>query len=196
MKTSVITAPKAEPITVAEAKTFLKITHTQEDELLPHLITTARQIAETYTRRKFMTQRLISILPFFPNHQKKEGLQRVWSTGDRYALFLPRGPVQQVIEVERISDEGEASPLSYHGYHVNMNRDPTLLVVDDRSGWGVRVTYDVGYGNAAGDVPAPVRQVLLQMVAEMYHNRGVLETQLVKGVSEILTPYRLPGGLL
>ena len=110
--------------------------------------------------------------------------------------FCRGGPVQKVIEVERISDDGETAPVSYHGYHVNMNRDPALLVVDDRSGWGVRVTYDVGYGDAPMEVPAPVRQALLQMVTEMYQNRGVLETQLVRGVAELLTLYRLPGGLL
>jgi uncharacterized phiE125 gp8 family phage protein len=196
MKTSVLVPPKGEPITLAEVKAFLKIRHTQEDELLPHLIATARQMAETYTRRKFMTQRLVSVLPFRPNHRKKEGLQRVWTSGDRYALFLPRGPLQQVIEVERISEEGDTVVIPHRGYHVNPHHDPALLVVDDKSGWGVRVTYDAGYGSTAQDSPAPIRQAILQMVAELYQNRGILETQLVHGVSPLLAPYRLPGGVL
>lgn len=196
MKTTIITPPRGEPISVAEAKAFLKITHTQEDELFPHLITTARQMAETYTRRKFMTQRLISVLPFRPNHAKKEGLQRVWTAGDRYALFLPRGPLQQVIEVERISEDGDTALISYRGYHLNVHQDPALLVVDDKSGWGVRITYEVGYGDNASDVPAPLRQALLRMISTMYQQRDVLETNLLEGVAPLLNPYRLVGGVL
>ena len=196
MKTTIVNPPRGEPISVAEAKAFLKITHTQEDELFPHLITAARQMAEMYTRRKFMTQGLMSVLPFRPNHRKKEGLQRVWTAGDRYALFLPRGPLLKVTEVERISEEGETAPISYRGYHVNVHQDPALLVVDDKSGWGVRVTYEVGYGENASDVPAPIRQALLKMVAEMYHHRGILETKLLEGVTSLLGPYRLVGSVL
>lgn len=196
MKTSILIPANGEPLTLAEVKAFLKITHTQEDELLPHLISTARQISETYTRRKWMTQRLVSVLPFHPNHQKKKGLQRVWTVCDRYALFLPRGPVINVLEVERISDNAEATVISHRGYHVNSHQEPVLLVIEDKRGWGVRVTYDVGYGPTAEDVPPAVRQALRQMVAHMYENRTVLETHLLQAVGGLLNPYRLQGGVL
>lgn len=196
MKTSILRGPKQEPITVAEAKSFLKITHNQEDDLFLPLIKTARNLAETYTRRKFITQRLMSILPFSPNHKKKEGLQRVWVAGDYFALFLPRGPLQKIIEVERVSEEGKSTPISYYGYHVNQDQDPALLMIRDRHGWGVRLTYDAGYGESADQVPDVLRHAILKMVVQLYQKRDVLESQLIRGVADLLNPYRLPGGIL
>ena len=104
--------------------------------------------------------------------------------------------MQKVVEVEIITEEGETLPVSYHGYHVNHHRDPALLVVDDRNGWGVRVTYDVGYGDRAVNVPAPIRQAILHMVVEMYQNRNVLEARLIRSVTPFLAPYRLMGDML
>ncbi|MFN7662190.1 MAG: phage head-tail connector protein [Alphaproteobacteria bacterium] len=196
MKTILITPPAVEALTVAQVKDFLKITHTQEDDLLAHFITTARYMAETYLRRKLITQRIASILPFRPNHRKKQGLQRVWTVGDRYALFLPRGTFQKIHEVEMISEEGDTVSVPPSRYHVNAHQDPALLVVDDQNGWGVRVTYDVGYGASPTDIPPPLQHALLQMVACLYHQRTLAEGPVLAKVAPLLDPYRLlPGSL-
>ncbi|MDC0349154.1 head-tail connector protein [Alphaproteobacteria bacterium] len=196
MKTSIIMQPTGEPITRQEAKVFLKITHDQEDDLIQHFIKTARKVVEGHTRRKLLTQTVASILPFRPNHQKKKGLQRVWTSGDRFALFLPRGPVQKVTKVECLSEEGVAEPVRSADYHVHPYHDPALFVTADNKGWGLRITYEAGYGDAAEDVPAPLRQALFQMVAQLHGHRDAPEGRLIKGVEGLLAPYKLPGGVL
>lgn len=196
MKTSIIKQPTGEPITLQEAKAFLKIIHDQEDALIQHFIKTARKVAEGHTRRKFLTQTLASVLPFRPNHQKKKGLQRVWTAGDRFALFLPRGPVQKVTKVECISEEGIAETVQSVDYHVHPHHDPALLVTAENKGWGLCVTYEAGYGESAEGVPAPLRQALFQMVAHLHGHRDTQEGHLIKGVEGLLAPYKLPGGVL
>jgi uncharacterized phiE125 gp8 family phage protein len=196
MKTTVINAPALEPVSLDQVKVFLKITHAQEDELLQHLIKTVREMAETATQRKFITQRLASVIPFYPNHKKKKGLQRVWRSGERFALFLSRGPLKEVIGVDLISDEGVATPLRSACYHINPNQDPALLVTAEDKGWGLRVTYDAGYGDGVDAVPAPIRQALLNMVARLYSQRTLDSGALLKGVWDLLAPYQMKRGVL
>jgi len=50
------TAPSSEPISVAEAKLFLKVTQSSEDALIGNMIKAARQYLESYTKRSFYTQ--------------------------------------------------------------------------------------------------------------------------------------------
>ena len=52
----VITAPTAEPITLAEAKLHLRVNNSVEDALITALITASRQFVEGYTWRPLMTQ--------------------------------------------------------------------------------------------------------------------------------------------
>ncbi len=48
--------PRQEPVSVGEAKQYLRIDHEAEDELLANLIQTARSAVEDFTQRSLMTQ--------------------------------------------------------------------------------------------------------------------------------------------
>jgi len=50
------TAPASEPITVTQAKVFLKVTNTAEDALILNMIKAATKYLEDYTNRSFVTQ--------------------------------------------------------------------------------------------------------------------------------------------
>lgn len=51
-----LTAPTAEPVTLAEAKLAARVSGTSMDTLIPGLITAARELAEQETSAKFMAQ--------------------------------------------------------------------------------------------------------------------------------------------
>ena len=50
------TPPASEPVSLAEAKSFLRITDGDDDALISSLVTAIRQKAEFWTRRSFITQ--------------------------------------------------------------------------------------------------------------------------------------------
>ena len=66
MGLALITPPVGEPVTLAEAKKHLRITHTDEDEHIHGLIMAARQYAEEYTHRVLMPQTWDWTLDKFP----------------------------------------------------------------------------------------------------------------------------------
>ncbi len=60
---------------------------------------------------------------------------------------------------------------------------------------GAEIAFTAGYGPAASDVPAPVRQALLLLVAHWYEHREPIEigssaTAIPQTVSDLLMPHR------
>jgi uncharacterized phiE125 gp8 family phage protein len=62
---------------------------------------------------------------------------------------------------------------------------------------GIEIDFTAGYGDAAADVPAPMRQALLLLVAHWYEHRcpievGAPDMVIPAVVSDLLAPYRVP----
>lgn len=62
-----LTQPASEPVTLALAKAHLRIDHTAEDDLITSWIKAAREAAEKYTGRRFITQSLRMRLNDWPH---------------------------------------------------------------------------------------------------------------------------------
>ena len=92
MGLTLITAPSAEPISVAEAKTSpsLNFSASTHDTDIGMLIEEARVKAETITRRAFITQTWELVLDGFP-------------TG---GIVLPMPPLQSVASIKYIDTDG------------------------------------------------------------------------------------------
>ena len=64
-----------------------------------------------------------------------------------------------------------------------------------RTANGIEIAFVAGYGDAAADVPAPIRQAILLLVAHWHEHREPVEIGAAKPpcpstVSELLQPYR------
>jgi uncharacterized phiE125 gp8 family phage protein len=64
-----------------------------------------------------------------------------------------------------------------------------------RSASGIEIAFSAGYGDAGTDVPAPIRQALVLLVAHWFENREPLRADAAQAeiphmVSTLLAPYR------
>lgn len=187
MLVRVVTPPAAEPVSLAEAKEHLRLETAEDDAYVTTLIQAARQYIEEVCWRGIVTQTLELVLDGFPGGEAQE---------------LPGGHLGTITSVTYTDPDGASQTLATSVYEVDTVSVPgrVLLAYDEswpstRSRWdAVRVRYTVGW--AVADVPAPIRQALLLLVAQMYEQRvpevtGASIGKLEFAVDALLGPYRL-----
>lgn len=163
MPAYLVTAPAAEPLSLADAKAFLRVEYGDDDAVITSLVSAARNHVEALTRCALITQTWRLVLDRWPD-------------GGR---IMPRiGPLRS-LEGARVFDAaGEAS-----------NIDPEIFVIDAAAGvlaapaWslplpgrstaGIELDIEVGYG-AGGDVPPRLLLAIRTLVAHWYENRGLI----------------------
>ncbi len=146
--------PVSEPLTLAEAKLYLRVDGNEEDSLIADLISAARDAAEKYLRNSLVEQQ--------------------WKLSfDDYApqtVTLAYGPVVSVESVTLIDRDGNAQIYSSSLYSLNAGKD-ALRFNTVLYGHRIEILYNTGYGNPA-DIPAPIRYGMLAHIAAMYEQRG------------------------
>jgi uncharacterized phiE125 gp8 family phage protein len=159
-------APAVEPITLAEAKEHLDVTHSESDDYITALISTARQAAEKFQGRAYITQTLQYRLDGFPESRE---------------ILLPRPPLQSVSSVVYVDSNGSSQTWDASGYQVDSNGYvgriapiPTDIWPTTESGRmnAVTVTYIAGYGDTASDVPDPIKHAIKLMIADWFDERN------------------------
>lgn len=168
-----VTAPAIEPITLSEAKLYLRIDHANEDVLISDLIVAARLTAEHWLKRSLITQ--------------------AWKLAyDDYAaetLSLPMGPVNSITSIMIVNRDNSTQVIDNSVYYLNAAKD-TLIFDMALIGFRVEITYSTGYGNAAA-VPKAIKQGMLVHIASMYENRGeACEYSIPDQTIRLYTPFR------
>lgn len=155
--------PSLEPISTTEAKSWLRVTGSDDDAMIASLVTQARQWAEMYTRRALLSQTWDLTLQSFPSciELPVSPLRSVtWvkyndTNGDQQTLATTEYTVDDVSEHGRIVEAYSKTWPSTYG-HVN---DVTVRFV---AGYAATMTADsstdiltaVGHSYSNGD---PVR---------------------------------------
>jgi len=179
--------PPLEPVTVAEAKAHLRVDGTNEDTLIASLILTSRLHIETALGLAFITQGWTLLLDAWPTEKSME---------------LPLRPLQSIDEVRVLSAEGDAAVVEATTYLVDIVGVPPRLVrtgvlwpAPGQAANGIEIDFTAGFGSLASDVPSPLRQALLLLIAHWHEHRDPIEigspaTAIPAGVAELLGPYR------
>lgn len=153
-------SPASEPVSLAEAKTFLRIDSADEDALIGDLIKAARIAAEEQTGKSFITQRW----------------QLSYDSCPPAITYLPNGPVQSIHSVKSVNEEGAATNISASSYHLNALQE--LVFESVPSGHQVVIEYVAGFGDEATDVPTDLAQAILLHVARLYEHRDAMNPPL------------------
>jgi len=179
-----LTGPAEEPLTLAEARDFLRLDSAEEDAILAACIMAARQACESFTGRSLITQSWQLYLD-------------QWPTGP---IPLPRPPLQAVTGIKVFAADGTETVLQTDDFWIDaaaapgrlMARSATVLPQPGRRLGGIEITYSAGYGDSWNDVPQAIRQGLLMAVANFYENR-LVETSggLPLPIAALWQPYRV-----
>lgn len=176
MELQLVTATTGEPVTTAEAKTHLRVDHSDEDTLIASQVAAARADFEAATGRQLCQATYDLVLDRFP----------CGSSRRERAIKFPRAPVQSVTSVTYTASDGTSTTLSSTAYSLvtswSTAPDPfcgparlyeayndVWPTVRDQGG-AVTVRFVAGYG-AASAVPELAKAAIKLMVGHLYENR-------------------------
>lgn len=154
-------AATEEPVSVAEARQHCRIDSHEEDLWVLNSISAARELCETFTKRRFVSTTLKLTLDRFPS-----------------MFYLPSPPLVSVTTVKYRDAANVLQTLSSSDYEVDAATEPGRLALVSGSSWpttydrmnAVEVTYVAGYGSATA-VPYAIKQAIMLTVAHWNENR-------------------------
>ncbi|HVY87151.1 MAG TPA: head-tail connector protein [Caulobacterales bacterium] len=164
MSTTILAPPASEPVSLAEAKLFLRVDHNAEDDLITTLIAAAREAVEAGCGRALITRRV------------RESLD-IWRREAVNGAVLGVGPVTNIVAVRLLADNGSQSVIDPERYRLEGSRDRPRLVfaaglpATMRSAGGVEIDYDAGFADDPADLPLALRLATLQIVGALYEAR-------------------------
>jgi len=186
MPSFLLEPPQAEPLSLGEAKAFLRVEHGDEDDVIAALVTAARMHVEAQTRRALITQvwRLV---------------RDAWPADG--GLTVVPAPVQAVVAARVVDAAGAAHAIDVQSFVVDAASarlvvPPWSLPPPGRAIAGIEIDVRVGHGDAPADVPEPLRHAVRLLVAHWYDNRGLVaigqSVALMPGtVAALLSQYRM-----
>jgi len=181
-----ITAPEAEPLSLVDAKHFLRVEHDDDDELISALIVGARGHVEAATRRALISQTWRLTLDAWPGNGRITVLLAPLREVTAARVYDAAG-VPQDVDPETFVLDAPGSPGA-------IAFPPWAVAASERSLAGIEIDVVAGYGDAADDVPEPLRHAIRLLVAHWYENRGVAAESGVQpmpaGVAALIAPYR------
>jgi uncharacterized phiE125 gp8 family phage protein len=151
-----------EPLTLAEAKSHLRITHSSEDDYITSLVQASRLQVERDSWRAIVRGSRVATLTDFPPGSDP--------------IYLPSPPLVSVESVVYLDGNGDEQ--SVEGFRVDATHEPGLIVPaygeswpETRAGVGaVTITFTAGY--ADGEVPEDIQHVIRLKLSELYENRS------------------------
>lgn len=183
-------APSVEPITLAEVIVHRQfVASDQESFVTDTLIPAARQAAEDYLNVQLITATWEETLPEFPAASE---------------IMFAKPPVQSVTSVQYLDSDGAEQPWDSANYDTRLATIPSLLKPAYGIVWptirsgqynSVTLTYVSGYGDAATDLPKPVKVFCLELVGHWFEHRepysmGERAWRVPHTLFEVLQPFR------
>ena len=160
-------APINEVLELAEAKDFMRILEIDDDSQITAMILSAREYAENYTNRQFIT-----------------ATYELYSDCFIQDMQLPKSPIQSITSVEYMDEDGVYQTLSTDDYYIYGENGVSKIYFEDMPTHkdrknAIKITFVAGYGDNSSYVPSGIKSYLLVMTSTLYENRE----QYIVGVS-------------
>jgi uncharacterized phiE125 gp8 family phage protein len=188
MTAALLTGPALEPVSLAEAKAHLRLDADDDDQLVTAAIVAARLHVEAATRRALIAQSWRVYRDAWPRKR---------------IVTIPVAPLLAVDAVTVYDTNGDPVTVDPDDYEVDTVAVPGRLVlvtpvpaVVGRAVNGIEIDVTAGYGPSGVDVPSPLRQAIMMLVAHWYEHRGAVGHDLAAaatphGFDALIAPYRM-----
>lgn len=179
--------PAVEPVTVADAKTHMRIDASAEDVLLGSLILTSRLHIEAALGLALINQAWMLVLDRWPG----DGI-----------VEIPIAPLQAITAVRVRDTAGTPVVVQSTSYLIDIASKPPRLVwnnaappVPGRFANGLEIDLSAGFGASAASVPAPLKHAILMLTAHWYEYRDPIEigsttARIPDAVTDLIQPFR------
>lgn len=161
MAKQLVTAPAAEPVSLAEAQAHCNVDHSADDTYLNALITVARETVENWTNRALVSQTWKAYYPKFG------------------VLILPKPKAISVTHVKWYDTTDTAQTIAASIWDADLVSEPAYITLAYQQQWPVivarttlpiEVQFVCGYADAAS-VPNSIKQAMLLLIGHWYRNR-------------------------
>ncbi len=186
----VIAGPAKEPLSLDEAKRFLRITSDAEDNVVLALVAAARKRVERGTELALITQTV---------EAKADGF---WGS---CALELPMPPLQSIVSIQYLDADGALQTLPSDTYRVSTHRRPGRGWLAYGKSWpatrcqpeAVTITFKAGFGDDASAVPPNLVHAVRLLAAHYDRHReavlaGATPVLVPEGVEALIAGERIP----
>ena len=166
------TGPAVEPVTLAEAKTHLRVDGTASDTEITAMITAAREWCEQYLDRTLVHTQWVMRFDKFPPDGTMD-------------IELPRPPMAAAGTATAVAltftyENGDTATYGTSSYRVDRSATPGAVKTNYGGTWpphlqddnSISVTWWGGYGASGSDIPQAIRSAILLCVSEFYEKRG------------------------
>lgn len=159
-----VTGPVTDPISLDEAKTHLRVDHTDDDFYIRRLIKAAKQHIEKITNYIIVSSVWAAYCDEWPSDER---------------IYLLKYPVTAISKVEYYAsdDAAEYTELSASSYDKAVKYNPPVILLKDTPILGdklnaIKITFMAGHANDIMDpVPENIKQAMLILINHMYDNR-------------------------
>jgi uncharacterized phiE125 gp8 family phage protein len=176
--------PAVEPVSIAEAKAWLRVDIDAEDALISTLVTSARLVLEAYTRLLFIEQSWRILYDSWPDGRQ---------------ICIPLAPFLSLDGLTLYDSAGDPVAVQTSDYILDPAPQGARILFKsappppERAAAGIELRVKAGFGPAPADIPAPLRQALMMLVARWFENRGdvaIDAAALPDGIAPLVVPYR------
>lgn len=179
MNPILISPPLIEPVSLAEAKIYLRIDHNDEDDFINHLIVSARENIEGHLDIQLIEQTWqwrFSSFEGVLTHSTPKTLS-LFANNSAF-IAIPKRQFISLLSIQIYDQADVATAWALSNISVAQNAGRIYLAPG--KAWpkalkdidGIELNFKVGFGANAENVPALIRQTLLQMVGCYYEQRG------------------------
>lgn len=164
-KFKLITPPAVEPVLKDDLpKDQIRVSGTDEDDLIDSYIKAARRVAENHQNRALITQTWELYLDAFESDE----------------ILIEKSPVSGITSVKYFDTDNAEQTIDADDYELDSVSEPARLRPTSGNSWpstydkynAVVIRFTAGYGTAGSDVPEETIDALLMMIAHFYENRG------------------------
>lgn len=184
--------PAAEPVSLQQAKSQLRVSHSDDDLYISGLISVSRDLVEKITHRQILPASYTLTLEKFPDGKNR--------------IELPRAPLLSVQRVDYVNTDGDSTTLATSVYAVDTTTEPGCIYLNANQTWpateawnpqAVEIQFQAGYSKSS-KIPRTLIQAILVSIAHLYENREPvsvergLRPERVPGIADLLTLNTVP----